>query len=138
MIRVFVSSPYSHPNPVVMADRARIAGDACAWLWRQGYAAYSPIAHWHEISLRNGLPTNANAWIDLNRRELAASDAVAFLSIEGWQDSAGMAMEREWAADMTQAVLEPHRGAFRVVSGAMEPEARAGAAYCDGKWVRVE
>jgi hypothetical protein len=117
MIRVFVSSPYSHSEPFVMAERASIAGDAAAWLWREGYAAYSPIAHWHEISLRNGLPTNANAWIELNRRELAASDAVAFLHLPGWQDSAGMAMEREWAADLPQAVIEPRDGSFAVVQG---------------------
>jgi hypothetical protein len=100
-----------------MAERADIAGDACAWLWQQGYAAYSPIAHWHEIAMRRNLPTNANAWIDLNKRELAASDAVAFLHLDGWRDSAGMAMEREWAADLPQAVIEPRAGSFVVTHG---------------------
>jgi hypothetical protein len=100
-----------------MAERARIAGDAAAWLWREGYAAYSPIAHWHEIAIRNGLPTNANAWIDLNRREMVASDAVAFLHLDGWRDSAGMAMEKEWASDMQQAVMDPRDGAFVVTHG---------------------
>ena len=138
MIRVFLSSPYSSPLPSIMRERADIAGDACAWLWQQGYAAYSPIAHWHGIAVRRNLPTNANAWIDLNKRELAASDAVAFLHLDGWRDSAGMAMEREWARNLPQAVIEPRDGSFAVVQGQLWSDDPHGLAYCDGQWIRID
>lgn len=138
MIRVFISSPYSHPDPAIMADRVTLAGNACAWLWTEGYAPYSPIAHWHQIAANNSLPTCANAWIDLNRTELAISDAVAFLHLDGWRDSAGMAMERKWAADKPQATLQPVEGGFEVVRGALEPNGPHGAVYCDGNWWRIE
>jgi len=115
MTRVFLSSPFSHPSAAVREDRVRIAGDACAWLHREGYLPLSPIAHWHQTSIRNGLPDNALEWMDWNRRWLEASDAVVFLHIEGWRDSTGMAMELSWAQDKQKATLEPHKGSFRWV-----------------------
>lgn len=115
--RIFVSSPYSHPSPAVMEDRVRAAEDACAWLLGEGYLPYSPIAHWHRTSFRNGLPTNANAWIELNYFELKLSDAIAFLELDGWRDSHGMAMERQWAGEMGMPFnwIVPRDGSFAVV-----------------------
>jgi hypothetical protein len=112
---VFVSSPYTHQSPAVMEDRARAAGDACAWLARQGLLPMSPIAHWHLIAGRHLLPTNAAAWADWNRQWVRAADAVIYLHLHGWEDSQGMAMERTWAAGKPQAAIEPHMGGFRWV-----------------------
>ena len=137
MIRVFLSSPYSHPNPAIMEDRARMAEDACAWLTGEGYLPLSPIAMWHRSAARNNMPTNANAWMGWNRAWLGASDAVAHLMLEGWEDSAGMAMERAWAdeADMPQARIGPWMNSFRVHHGQLHPP--RGAVYCDGQWEAV-
>jgi len=126
MTLVFLSSPYSHPSAAVMEDRTRIAGDACAWLYREGYLPVSPIVHWHHAAIRNGLPSCANAWIDWNRRWLEAADAVAFLHIDGWENSAGMAMERQWAheAGIREIWVEPYHGTFRITARdfeAMDP-----------------
>lgn len=127
MTTVFLSSPYTHPDPATVAERVRLAGDACAWLYREGYLPMSPIVHWHHATIRNGLPTNALAWRDWNCRWIMASDAVAFLHIPGWQDSQGMAYEREWAADLPQATLEPHKGSFRWVGAGNEERLLSGA-----------
>lgn len=116
MTRVFLSSPYSHPSPAVMEDRVRIAGDACAWLYHEGYLPMSPIVHWHHVAIRNGLPDNALAWTEWNRRWLEASDALAVLQIEGWQDSTGLAMECSWArsAGIPIVWMEPSENSFAV------------------------
>lgn len=132
MTTVFLSSPYTHPDPDVVAERVRRTGEAFAWLFRQGYFPMSPILQCHPVAIREGLPTNANAWCDWNRGWIMASDAVAFLHIDGWQNSQGMGYERQWAAGMPQATLEPHNGSFRWV-GAGEEEgllSRAHSARC--------
>lgn len=94
---LFLSSPYSHPNDAIREDRVRVAGDACAWLYRQGYLPMSPIVHWHHIALRNDLPTEAMAWTEWNRQWMYASDATVVLELYGWRDSQGIAMEVAWA-----------------------------------------
>ena len=127
MTTVFVSSPYKHPNAAIREDRARAAGDACAWLVRQGYLPMSPIVQWHDAAARNGLPDDAESWRKWNQRWLEKADAVAFLRIDGWQDSDGMAMELEWAKDKPQAVLEPHNGGFRWVGAGEQERLLSGA-----------
>ena len=121
MTTVFLSSPYSHPDPAVIEDRVRIAGEACAWLHQEGYLPMSPIVHWHHAGIQNGLPTHALAWTEWNRRWVEAAQAIAFLHLDGWRDSTGMAMERQWSEGRPQATLEPHNGSFRWVgAGAQE------------------
>lgn len=131
MTRVFISSPYSHPDTATREDRVRIAGDACAWLYSEGFLPVSPIVHWHQTVVRNGLPDNALAWTEWNRRWLEASDAVGFLHIDGWQDSTGMAMERAWAADKPQATLEQHNGSFRWVGHGVQERLLSGRIWSD-------
>lgn len=97
MTRVFLSSPFSHPNNAIREDRVTAAGNACAWLYRQDYLPMSPIAHWHRIAQRNKLPTEAMAWTEWNRQWVYASDAVVVLELNGWRDSQGIAMEVAWA-----------------------------------------
>ena len=81
---VFLSSPYSHPNESISEDRVTAAGNACVWLYRQGYQPMSPIAHWHRIAQRHDLPTEAMAWTDWNRQWVYASDAVVVLELNGF------------------------------------------------------
>lgn len=115
MKTIFLSSPYMHPDPEEMNMRALIAGNACAWLVREGYLPMSPIAHWHGPSYRNNLPRHAAAWRDWNRRWLEAADMVAMLRVPGWRDSLGMAEEMDWAkrAGKPVAVIELADGEFR-------------------------
>lgn len=94
----FVSSPYSHPDPRVMDERANQAGDFAAWLWTLGgIHPISPIAHWHDIAKRNKLPSNALAWRDWNFLVVTRCELLYVLCIPGWRDSVGVAYEIQWA-----------------------------------------
>ena len=104
MNTIFLSSPYSSPDPAIVAERVRLTGDCAAWLHRAGYLPMSPIVHWHDLATRHGLPGNAEAWIDWNRAWVRASDAVACLHLDGWANSVGMAMECRWARDVVKPV----------------------------------
>jgi len=114
MTCVFLSSPYTAPSPAVMEDRARAAGDACAWLSARGCLPVSPIAHWHHPALRHDLPANAAHWARWNREWLRRADALAVLLLDGWRDSQGVAMERAWAHAMglPEWIIVPEGGGF--------------------------
>ena len=101
MNTIFLSSPYSSPDPAIVAERVRLTGDCAAWLHRAGYLPMSPIVHWHDLATRHGLPGNAEAWINWNRAWVRASDALVCLHLDGWENSVGMAMECEWARDIS-------------------------------------
>jgi nucleoside 2-deoxyribosyltransferase len=92
-IRVYVAHPYTGRERYAYET----AQDFCAYAWRRGWHPYSPIAQWHPVATRFGLPMDAASWADLNARELRMSDAVAVLMLTGWQTSVGVAMELGWA-----------------------------------------
>ena len=104
MTKIYVAAPFSSPTLAIVEDRVRAVGDACAWLLAEGYLPMSPVAHWHVPARRNDLPTQALAWIEWNRAWLHASDALAVLCINGWQDSQGVGLEMKWAQEAGKPV----------------------------------
>lgn len=114
----YLAAPYSHPNPEVMHERVLAADAAAVMLMRQGFVVFSPLSQWHRAAQNHALPTNALHWREQNRAMLAVCDCLHVLKLDGWQDSLGVAMERQWATDKPQATLEPHNGPSRWVVGA--------------------
>lgn len=96
----FISSPYTHPEPEMEAQRAIQAGDFAAYLWKErGLIPISPIAHWHAIGKRNQLPTNAMAWVDWNKCMVQHADLMYVLCLDGWRDSLGVTYEIQIASE---------------------------------------
>lgn len=90
----FLASPYTHPNPAVRHDRARLA-HLCVEHFITDHPVFSPIAYGHPLAVRLGaeLPTDARHWRALNDPILRAAEALWLLLIEGWRESAGVAHE---------------------------------------------
>lgn len=100
MITTFVSSPYSHPDPDVVARRVVEAEHFCQWLLQERkIAPFSPIVHWHMPAYVYDMPTNAMWWIDYNQSWLLKADTVHVLQLDGWRDSLGVAYEIQYARD---------------------------------------
>ena len=112
---IYLASPYSHPDPLVRHDRFVLACRAAGWLIRHGITVFSPIAHSHPIAMAVEMGGCFDTWQRHNRRWLEACEELAVLTVEGWQQSRGVAGEMAWAAELGKAttfleVLDRHGG----------------------------
>ena len=90
---IYLAGPYSHPDHLVMDDRAHQHSRFLLLCDGLGVDAYSPIVHWHPVSHGRGLLDTPEAW---RRRSLAmlrlASD-LWVLMLPGWETSKGTQIE---------------------------------------------
>jgi hypothetical protein len=95
---IFLSSPYSHPDPAVVQRRYEEASAAVVALTKvyPGDPVFSVIAYGHPLVVR-GLPNTFEFWDKLIRQTMAVCDRVIVLNTEGWTESEGVAKEIEIA-----------------------------------------
>jgi len=96
---IYLASPYTHPRPTMQEQRYLLVCKYAARLAREGKYVFSPIAHWHPISVREGLPGTWEYWSDYNRELLSRCDALYVLRIDGWKESTGVKGEMVFAVD---------------------------------------
>lgn len=94
---VYIASPYSHSDFSVMEARFHEVRDYTVKLLRDGIVAFSPIVYGHEIAKYAQLPTDAVWWNDFNFSFLIKSKVMHICLMDGWMESAGIAMEIEFA-----------------------------------------
>jgi hypothetical protein len=99
MSYIYLASPYSHPAPKVRHLRYLEAMRAVAGHLSRREWVYSPIVHCHTLAQFYKLPTDAEFWHDYNVAMLDRAYELRILTLEGWQDSAGVAGEIAYAAD---------------------------------------
>ncbi|MHC4708471.1 MAG: DUF1937 family protein [Planctomycetota bacterium] len=102
---IYLASNYSHPDPVVMDDRAAEAQRASAHFLKQGFPIFSPIAHWHPIAKSYGLPREYAFWKTYNLAMLRASRELWVLTLDGWKESRGVTDEIEHAHKWSISVV---------------------------------
>jgi len=91
---IYLASPYTDSDPAVMQRRFELVAGAAACLLQQGHMIYSPILHFHPLSLLHELPGDFAFWQDMNMHMLAMADALWVLRLDGWEKSAGVTAER--------------------------------------------
>jgi len=95
---VYISSPYSHPDRVVVFKRFVEALRVCHWAWQNGYFAYSPIAYTHPISVF--VPNvRYEDWIKFDVELLRLCNRMWVLMLDGWETSKGVQGEIEIAKE---------------------------------------
>ena len=112
MDRIYVASPYSHPDSVVREARYREAVEAAGRLMKErpGCAVFSPIAHSHMIAEQTSLPGDFDFW---QAQDVGFIDhwatRLAVLTLDGWQESRGVQAEiaRAEARGLPVEYLEP-------------------------------
>ena len=90
---IYLASPYSHPDPLIMRTRYLLAEQVTAGLLAKSLWTYSPIVHCHELAARHSLPTDFAYWQEYNIDMLRRCDRFYALSIPGWRKSKGVAGE---------------------------------------------
>lgn len=101
---IYLTTPYSDPNPAVRERRFEEACRATAALVRAGVCTYSPVAHSHPVA-RYGLPTHWEFWAQIDREHLARCDVLAVLTIPGWRESVGVQAEIRLAREFGLPVV---------------------------------
>jgi hypothetical protein len=93
----YLASPYSHSDWQVREERYLKAVKALTHLLLQGRWTYSPIVHCHELAKMCALPGEHMFWKQYNEHMLLASKGLIVLQIAGWETSAGIRHEVNFA-----------------------------------------
>ena len=105
----YLAVPYSSPDPEVRRQRFEAANRAAGKLMAQGHIVFSPISHTHPIAEACNLPLGWEYWQQFDRAYLAASRLMVILTLDGWEESVGIAGERKICEDLGVPVefMEP-------------------------------
>lgn len=101
---IYLASPYSHPDPLVMQARYEAACKTCAALMKAGTVVFSPVVASHPI-VKHGLPTDWEFWSRFDIAFLQVAEVVAVLTLDGWQQSKGVLAEMKIAKDSNKPVI---------------------------------
>jgi hypothetical protein len=94
---IYLASPYSAPTLQERVNRFMAAQDGATWLIKNGFAVYSPIVHWHHISLIEELPEDFEFWRRQNDELLDGCSEIVVMIMPGCKESKGIRYELERA-----------------------------------------
>jgi hypothetical protein len=91
---IYLASPYSHPDPLIMRTRFLIAEQFVVHILKKdNLIIFSPIVYCHKLAVDNALPTDANFYMVFNMNMLRRSEAMFRLELKGWEESKGVEVE---------------------------------------------
>lgn len=98
---VFISAPYSDPNPEIVDARVREVHRQCAALITQGIVGVSPLVTGPAVLpyMDANTPTDYDYWQTYSRGLLAHSDEILVLMLPGWDKSQGVQDEIKFAEE---------------------------------------
>lgn len=91
---IYLMSPHTHPDVEVQQARYEAALRHASFWLKEGWNVYSPIVHSHEMHKLNALPHHR--WLEFDFSMLRHAAAGWVLTLEGWQQSKGIEMERQF------------------------------------------
>ena len=106
---IYIASPFTHKDPAIREERTAAACKYAAQLMRNGYVAFSPIAHSTRILQFAELPDTTAFWLQQDLAILERCNEIHVLCLDGWQDSTGVKWELEQATNwsMTIRYIDP-------------------------------
>lgn len=100
---IFISTPYSHPDRLVMIDRFETTCQVVAKLLNQGKFPISPIVHGHPTT-HYGVRGDWEFWNNYCHEFIIASHIVYVVDMEGWRESTGVQAEIKFAKEINKPV----------------------------------
>ena len=97
---IYLASPYSHSDILIMKTRFLLAEEITAQLIMAGKFVYSPIVHCHELAQKFELPKDFVYWRRYNIDMLRRADQMYILDIPGWDESQGVKFELQIAVEI--------------------------------------
>jgi hypothetical protein len=101
--RVYVCTPYTHPDPEVVEARYKTARVVTEAINRTaGFTAFSPIVHGHKLNLPK---FDHDKWMELDEPWLQVCDLLVYVTCPGWEHSHGMKHEMDYARWLGKPVV---------------------------------
>lgn len=97
MSLIYLASPYTHDDPVVVHDRFVMACKKAAKLFAAGEYVFCPIAHAHPIKMVGELDGQWSFWQPYDEYMLSLCDDLYVLMLDGWKESRGVQAEIKYA-----------------------------------------
>lgn len=94
---LYLASPYSHPDPKVMAARAKETTDLMVTLLKNGIFTFAPIVYNANLSVDYQLPGSWDFWLDFDLAFVSRMEGVLVAKQDGWDKSVGVKAEVEHA-----------------------------------------
>ncbi len=106
---IYIASPYSDPDPEVRHNRYKAVLRYTATLLANGDTAFSPIVHCHPMAFFYDMPTDHKFWMKYDRAMIGLSKVLYVLMLPGYEESAGIKEEVEYALELKLPVhyVEP-------------------------------
>lgn len=104
MIKIFLTTPYTDPDPKVKTDRLDIVNKVVAKLTERGFIVFSPLSHLHAIEETHNLPEGWDQWPQFDLRFVEWADEVHVLTQDGWEESKGVTSIIEKSEEMRKPV----------------------------------
>lgn len=105
--RIYLGCPYTHNDPEIMEQRAKIATVVAGYFMKKyNYAVFSPITHGHEIC-KYGVKPDFTAWqkTDLSIIKNWATEFY-YLPLAGYEHSKGLQEELKFARKNGLVIVE--------------------------------
>lgn len=124
---IYLASPYSSPDPAVIADRVAKTQDAAARLIQAGHTVFSPIVYSHPLAdlvkfdPQNKPEGEMSEWMKFDLEMLDKADELWVLALDGSTESKGVGVERRFAIERKKSVavvMYPSLIVLHVVEGA--------------------
>lgn len=97
---IYLASPYTHLNPLVMEERFKAVCKIAAMFMAKGFYILSPIAHTHPIAMAGKLPVDWQYWEGYDTTIIKCCKCLLVLKLEGWKDSTGVKAEIKIAEEL--------------------------------------
>jgi hypothetical protein len=94
---VYVASPYNHPDPKKVESNYEKVAKYVAGETARGRVLVSPIVYGHNLLPHEDMPTDWEFWTSFCLSILDRCDSVEVVRMEGWDKSAGVAAEIDFA-----------------------------------------
>lgn len=101
---IYLASPYSHSDKLVIKARFKITEFMTYHYMRQRQAILSPIVHCHQVATDYGLPTDFDYWKGFNEATIARCQLFRVLKLPDWHASKGVLGETKTAEENNVAV----------------------------------
>lgn len=104
MLKIYIATPYSHPDQSIRQARYEAVTDYAAMLFNLGCNPFSPITHSHPMAERNKLKGDWEAWKEVDRQHIEWADEVYVFCQDGWENSKGVRAEIEIARTLGKPI----------------------------------
>jgi hypothetical protein len=94
---VYLAGPYSHQSTAVMEYRFNVYVAAAGDMMLDNIEVYAPVVHNHPIACARDMSRGWDFWKQFDLPMLARSRSMIVLQLDGWEGSAGLKAEIEFA-----------------------------------------